>query len=254
MILIAALGIVIGAIAQRVAGLGFALVVAPLFVITFGPYDGVLLINFGGTLSSIFVLTRLWKDVNWRRYFQIGPAALLVIVPTSFLVVRYTGSVLQVIIGLILLAGLSHSLATRAGQEFVPRWWVSAAAGAAAGITSATAGIGAPALSIYAVKIGWNQREFAATLQPIFVTTGAASFISKILIAGGPPDIDWRIWVGMVALGGFGMALGERVKRHVSAPTARKVALILCYAGALVATIDAVADLAVPNPDNSGRP
>ena len=59
MILIAALGIVIGAIAQRVAGLGFALVVAPLFVITFGPYDGVLLINFGGTLSSIFVLTRL---------------------------------------------------------------------------------------------------------------------------------------------------------------------------------------------------
>jgi hypothetical protein len=58
----------------------------------------------------------------------------------------------------------------------------------------------------------------------------------------------------MVALGGLGMAVGERVKRHVSAPTARKVALILCYAGALAATIDGIADLAFPNPDNSGRP
>jgi len=254
MIIVSAIGVVLGAIFQRIAGLGFALVVAPLFVITFGPYDGVLLINFGGTLSSIFVLTRMWRAVNWRRYLQIGPAAMLAIIPTSFLVVQSNGSGLQVGIGVILLVGLTISLVRKTRPESVPRWWLSALTGATAGVTSAAAGVGAPPMGIYALSTGWNQREFAATLQPIFFTTGATSFLSKILIAGELPAIEWPIWVSMVVLGSLGLTIGEWAKKYVPAPAARTFALVLCFAGALAATVDGVMSLVTESTEGSGDP
>ncbi len=47
----------------------------------------------------------------------------------------------------------------------------------------AAAGIGGPSLSVYAVVSRWEQRAFAATLQPFFLTVGASSLLTKLLIA-----------------------------------------------------------------------
>jgi uncharacterized membrane protein YfcA len=42
----------VGAVAQRVTGLGFALVVAPVLVILLGPFDGVMIVNLCSVLSA----------------------------------------------------------------------------------------------------------------------------------------------------------------------------------------------------------
>jgi uncharacterized membrane protein YfcA len=240
----AALSVVLGSISQRVAGLGFALLVAPVFVLTFGPYDGVVLINYAGTVSSIVVLIRLWRDVNWKRYLALGPPAAIAIIPTSYVVVNYQGPVLQVVIGAILIIGLTLVLSRpKPEKEFNPRWWITALTGGAAGITSATAGVGAPPMGMYAAATGWSQREFAATLQPVFVTTGATSFLSKVGFAGGVPSFHWSIWVGVLVLSALGLALGEVAKRFISGPTARVIAFALCYVGAVLATADGIVEI-----------
>lgn len=239
MLIFSAISVVLGSISQRVAGLGFALLVAPVFVLTFGPYDGVVLINYAGTLSSVVVLMRLWKDVNWRTYLALGPPAALAIIPTSYVVVNFQGPGLQIAIGLIVIAGLTLVLSRpKVTKQITPRWWVTMVAGGAAGVTSATAGVGAPPMGIYAAATGWPQREFAATLQPVFITTGATSFLTKVSFAGGLPSFHWSIWVGVLVLSAVGLSLGEVVKNLISGNTARTIAFALCYLGATMATID----------------
>src|SRR2546430_11246104 len=47
--------------------------------------------------------------------------------------------------------------------------------GFASGFTSAVAGVGGPALAVYAVATRWPQREFAATCQVCYVGQAAAA-------------------------------------------------------------------------------
>ena len=246
MIVLSAIAVVLGSISQRVAGLGFALLVAPIFVLTFGPYGGVVLINFAGTISSILVLLRLRKNIDWNKYLLLGPPAALAIIPTSFIVVYFNGPVLQIVIGMILLIGLAVALSNPPAEQREPKWWHTVLTGAAAGITSATAGVGAPPMGIYAAATGWKHQDFSATLQPVFVTTGAVSFISKVVIAGGVPSFDPSIWIGVIALSGIGLAIGEWVRPFISAETARVIALGLCLAGAFAATVDGGVSLLIP--------
>ena len=70
-----------GAIAQRVSGMGFALVVAPVLVLLIGPFDGVLMVNICGAASALMVVTRVWREISWKHYFLLAipaVAALLV--------------------------------------------------------------------------------------------------------------------------------------------------------------------------------
>ena len=52
------LGVVAGALTQRVTGIGFALVCAPLLVLIAGPFEGVVLSNLLGLTVSVDRLRR----------------------------------------------------------------------------------------------------------------------------------------------------------------------------------------------------
>ena len=67
----AIIAVLVGATAQSITGIGFALVCAPLLVLSLGPIDGVTLVNILGVSLSLFVLLREW------RYLSIGHAAAL---------------------------------------------------------------------------------------------------------------------------------------------------------------------------------
>jgi len=69
-------GVVLGTVFQRVTGMGFALLMAPFFAIVFGPYEGILLMNLGGAVSSLLMLSRVWRDVDWGRFLMLSSAAI----------------------------------------------------------------------------------------------------------------------------------------------------------------------------------
>ena len=45
MFVLVLIAVIAGALAQRIAGLGFGLLVSPVLVVLLGPFDGVMIIN-----------------------------------------------------------------------------------------------------------------------------------------------------------------------------------------------------------------
>jgi uncharacterized membrane protein YfcA len=239
------LAVIVGAMAQRVSGMGFALVAAPVLVLLIGPFDGPLIVNICGAASASLVLTRVWRNVDWGQYLRLVVPAVAAIVPGSIVAVLLGGPILQIGIGGILVLALTASLlVTRTDRRFA-RTPTAIGAGAASGFMSATAGISGPAVGIYGILTKWEHQPFAATLQPYFVTLGTAAFVGKVVADGGRlPDYDWWLWVLIVACTIVGLTIGEVLSRRISSRVARRVVIAISYLGGIAAIIDGAVALA----------
>lgn len=241
---VVALAVLAGAMAQRVSGMGFALVVAPVLVLLVGPVDGVLMVNICGATSACLIITRVWSLIDWRQYLLLVVPALVAVVPGALVAARLGGPLLQIVIGLLVVVALTVSLLVTRAERVTARLPTGIITGAASGFMSATAGVSGPSAGIYAVLTRWEHREFAATIQPFFATLGAAAFLSKIVaLPDGLPDYDWWLWPLILGCTVVGLVAGERLARVVSARAARRSVVVLAYAGGVVAMVDGAWEL-----------
>jgi uncharacterized membrane protein YfcA len=244
MVVLIGLAVFAGAIAQRVSGMGFALVAAPALVLLIGPFDGVLMVNLCGAASALIVCTRVWRDIRWKHYFLLAIPALLAIIPGALISIAVSGPNLQIGVGVLLGVALTASLVVTRGNFTTPAVPTGIVAGSVSGLMSATAGISGPAVGIFAVLTGWEHRSFAATVQPFFVTLGLSAFISKIIATGGAlPDHEWWLWLVVIGCTLAGLTAGELVAKRVSMPVARASVIVISYLGALVAIVDGAQSL-----------
>ena len=243
MLLLVALGVLIGAIAQRVAGMGFALTLAPILVLALGPFDGPMVVNIAGAFSSALVFLQSRKSVDWKQFWMLAVPAVVVIVPSAFFSVAFSGPLLQVGIGALLIVALGTSLLAVKADKVLPRGRLGILFGASSGFMSATAGIGGPAMGIYAILTGWNQKVFAATLQPYFFTLGIVSFLTKYAASGKTPDISIWMWLGIAVLTIVGSWLGVVLQKVVSAQTARLIVIVICFVGSIAAIADGLIEM-----------
>lgn len=242
-LVVAGIAIMIGAFAQRVSGMGFALVAAPILILLLGPFEGVLLVNAGGALSSMVVFLQTRKGVNWREYgLLIGPA-LLAVIPGALITLYLDRTVLQIVLGILLIVALVSSLVVARQPREMNLTLLRTVFGAASGFMSATIGVGGPAVGIYGILRRWEQGEFSATLQPYFMTLGASSFLAKFALSGSLPSVDPWMWPAMVVCTLAGLALGTRLKPLVPAPLARTIVIGVCLAGAVSTLVDAFLNL-----------
>jgi uncharacterized protein len=239
-----AAAVVFGAMAQRVSGMGFALTAAPVLVLLIGPFDGVLLVNLAGAASASIVISRVWRDIDWRMFALITIPAVAAIIPGALVSVLIGGPALQIVIGGILVVALTISLLIRKSKLRVAVGPAAVFSGAASGFMSATAGVGGPGVAVFAVLTQWEHRTFAATIQPFFVTIGVTSFVVKVVLADqGLPDYDWWVWPLIIVSTLIGLALGEYVIRIVSTRVAKLAVIVIAYAGGFAAIIDGVLEI-----------
>ena len=243
MLLLVALGVLIGAVAQRVAGMGFALTLAPILVLALGPFDGPMVVNIAGAFSSALVYMQSRKLVDWKQFWMLAIPAVIVIIPSAYFSVAFSGPLLQIGIGVLLIVALGTSLLAVKGDKVLPRGRLGILFGASSGFMSATAGIGGPAMGIYAILTGWDQKVFAATLQPYFFTLGITSFISKYAASGQTPDISIWMWIGIAVLTIVGSWLGVSLQKIVSPEIARLVVIVICFVGSIAAIVDGLLEL-----------
>ncbi len=223
-----------GATSQRITGMGFALVAAPFLVILLGPISGVLLANLCGALSSSLILTRVWSQVEWRKVGLLVPTAFLGIA-TGILVSKAVPSAwLEISVGLIVFLSLSASLLVRSRRQ-IDGPVILGSAGYASGFMSYTAGVGGPAVSIYAVMSNWQQTKFAATVQPYFFITGMTSLLGKVIfIDGAVPNLPWWFWVVIAVALFSGVAAGDVASKRVKPAHARIALITVAYTGSVL--------------------
>ncbi|AWB82025.1 permease [Corynebacterium yudongzhengii] len=230
------LSVLLGAFLQRISGMGLGLVTAPVLMLLFGPVEGILIVNVLAAVNAFASTTTVLANVDWRQVAVIGPALLIGIIPGAFVVRELPADPLLILVGVMLLVALS---VVTIGKRYVPRIsgrLPAAAAGAIGGFMNTLAGAAGPAITVYAQAARWDQRLYAATLQPLFFIAGIGSLTAKIAVgASASATTSWQVWVaGVVALA-IGLFAGVRAAPQVSRSAGRTIALTLAVLGGLIA-------------------
>lgn len=229
------LGVIAGALTQRITGIGFALVCAPLLVLVAGPYEGVVLANLLSLTVNLAVFAVSWRDVDWSKGLLLAGPALLAIPVGAYVSRTVPPAPLMVVIGFLVIAALATVLVSARARVFRGRWG-AVGAGAASGFMNVTAGVGGPAIVLYAVSTRWEHRQFVATFQFYSIIVNVASLVAK----GGLPRVSLTALVASFVALGVGLTAGEVIARRVDHELARRLAIGLALAGSLFTVVKGV--------------
>lgn len=228
----AAVGVAIGALAQSISGIGFALVGGPLLFAVFGPREGVRVAVVLSMLVNVGVLVREHRAVMVRRMLPVLVAALVSTPVLVHLLSSVHSQALRAAAGAVIVLGVVLVAAGRTGDAGV-------AGGVVAGLVSATmnvlASAGGPAVAVYATGARWDPVRLRATLQAYFLCLNVVT----VLTLGLP---DWSLGRATVLVAALvaGSALGAVLAPRVSHRLARVVTLLLAAVGGLALLVSAL--------------
>ena len=175
------------------------------------------------------------RDVEWRRLLRFTPFSLVGIVLGVLVLKVLPADPLAVLVGVLILIAIAVTVFFRPGavNDTVT---VSSGFGAASGFMNVTAGVGGPALAVYAVATGWAHRGFAASAQAHFLLLSVLSLVAK----GSLPSMEssgWAVTIGAILAG---IAIGQRLAGRFAGQALMRVVLVLSTAGALMTIAQAL--------------
>lgn len=245
MALVAVAAITVGGTLQRISGMGVGMIAAPTLSILLGPVAGVTLSNVAASVSALILFAMLHRHVDWPRFVRLAPLLICGSFLGAWAVRSLDPHWLEILLGTSVLIAIAAALGlqkrfTASGDGAV------FASGAVAGFMNTTAGVAGPALAVYAVASKWEQKSWAATLQPIFLLANLTSIATKSLFGSAVPSglaIPGPVWAAVLLGGPLGVLIGSRIARHVDASKARTLAICLAGIGGTVALVRGVAGL-----------
>lgn len=220
---LALLGILVGALAQAMTGMGFSLVSAPVMIMAFGPREGVAATVVLAALSSVVPLLRYGRHVRPGSVGRLLVPALLCTpviawavrgVDTRWLALAGgTG----VIVAVALLAGglRSRWLTTPSG---------AVAAGAGSAVLNVVGGVGGPPIGLYAANADWEPQVTRANLHAFFLVQNIAT---ALVLGVHLPNLT------QLAVLGAGTAAGMLLAAKVAAGAVRTGVLAVSLVGGL---------------------
>lgn len=222
--------ITVGAAAQRVTGLGFALVSAPFLVVALGPVQGVIIANALGALTAALVLARAWRDIDRKRLADLLPGTVVAVPAGAVLVHVLPSPWLLLLVGTLCTLAVATAWRARPWPALASRPG-AAASGFLSGLFSVLAGTGGPPLTLYAVATAWRSASFTATVQVVLLVNG----LLALAIKGIPKQTDLLGWAVLGVLGGI--LIGTPLARRVGPATGLKLVLVVALFGSLSALL-----------------
>lgn len=232
--------VLVGAVLQRLSGTGMGLVLSPVLTVLLGAATGVLVANSTTVISALMMLVALRRDVDWPRVELICVSALPGTLLGALVVHSLPAPWLQVLVGAVVLAAiLFTTVAGALGRlPHLTGRWVTPTFAAVGASFNTMAGVSAPVMVVHSRLVRWEQKHFAASMQPVFACMGFLSVLVKSLLvhtgAGLPP---WWLLPMVVATVVVGIVLGTRISRRVTGDQARHVAQVLAGLGGLAALV-----------------
>jgi uncharacterized membrane protein YfcA len=230
-LLLAALAVAVGALAQSVSGIGFALVGGPLLFALYGAREGVRVAVVLSMVVNVSVLVREHRAVMWRRVAPVLVTALAVTPLLAWLLDGVHPRLLRAAAGAVVVLGAALVAAGRTRDSGV-------LGGVVAGLASATmnvlASAGGPAVAVYAAGARWDPARLRATLQAYFLSLNVVTLLTL-----GPPSWSTRDAVVLVVALIAGAAAGAWLSGRVPVEWARRVTLALAAAGGLAVLVSA---------------
>ncbi len=224
--------------------MGLGLIGGPVLMIFMGPVDGILVLNVLAAINAAMSTLTVRKNVNWRNFAIIASMLIFGAVPAAWLIRVVSPDWLIIVAGTMLLIALSVVTIGKRHVPHVEGTAPMAVSGVVAGFMNTLAGIAGPAITVYATAARWDQRMYAATLQPIFMVSGAISFLIKHFTgAADLSAVNPAVWgIGIVAMI-LGIALGVKIAPKIPRDKAYNLALALAVLGGITAVARGVIGL-----------
>ncbi|WP_297004879.1 sulfite exporter TauE/SafE family protein [uncultured Corynebacterium sp.] len=238
--------VLVGAVLQRITGMGLGLVAGPVLSVALGPAAGVTVVN---GLSIVNAANNAWAvraRTDWRRFRYLAGGLIVGSLPAAFVVTAIDGPWLLVTVGLLVMAALGVTMINTEKLRVSGRSRAAMIiAGVAGGFMSTVVGIAAPAFTIYSRVTRWDYRDFVATLHPVILVANAISFVVKIIFLTHIDTGDLPAWIWVVALATIfiGAWFGDRLNDRMSSEGMRRLATLLAFAGAATLLIQGAVQL-----------
>lgn len=234
---VASLGVFLGALLQRLTGMGFATIVAPLMVIVLGPVAGVQWTNTAALASNFIILISTWQMVDLRRTVLITVPAL-VATPIGIAVVgSLPESTLQIVMSLVMILALVSANSLRR-LRVIGRPGGALLVGAVSGAANSSVGLAGPLLGAYAVAIRWELNSYVASMQLCWVLVNAA-----VVGFRGLPTMPPQAWIAVLMALIGGSLLGFSVAKRVSRRTGELVLVLVALLGSLLVLVRGLSSL-----------
>lgn len=232
------IAVFIGALTQRLTGVGFALVASPLLVLALGPIQGVVITNVFGVATALMVYVFHIRAVEYKKVLPILGAAAVAVVPGALLAHTLPAHVLAIGAGALVIVALALSVTAKR----IPRvrsWPGQVVAGGISGFMNVIAGVGGPAITAYAIASEWEHRRFAISVQFYFAVLGTLSLLAR----GALPAISAIEWMAATLALAIGLVGGQLLGRWVPVKIARTVCLVLALAGGVAVITRGILEL-----------
>ncbi len=191
----------VGGVAQAVAGMGFALVAAPVLIASLGHEEGVSTVVTLGTLVALLALMPDWRHAKLGEVGRLGVPMLIVTPLAALALAGVDPDALALGAGVAVLAGVAM-LAAGASWAWLTRPYGAVATGASSAVLNVLGGVGGPPVGIYAANARWPPRTMRGTLQTWFLVQNG---VTAIVLGPAVPSL--ALIAALVAGTGAGMLL-----------------------------------------------
>ncbi|MEZ5184884.1 MAG: TSUP family transporter [Candidatus Nanopelagicales bacterium] len=210
LLILVAVSIVAGAVAQSVTGMGFSLVAAPALLAYLGPRNGVAVVVVLAAMASLLPLSQQWRQIRWRDASSLLLPTLLATPVIAFALAGVDTALVAVAAGVAVIAGV---VLLARGASWA--WFKGLPGAVAAGFASATlnvvGGVGGPPVGMFAANAGWQPVQTRATLQFFFLIQ---NLVTAVVIGVVGPQ--WWMIAALVAGTVVGAALVAKVPAHLA--------------------------------------
>lgn len=237
--------LLVATLSQRVAGMGFGLVMGPTAALLVGPIAAVVLVNVMAIVACGLILPRVWRDIDWRRLAWIGiPAAALSI--AGLLLARVVSAdLLRIAVGAVAILGVVLATLFVRTEHRLDGPVTRVTSGGLIGLLNAAVGVGAPAVGVYQIVSRWEPRSFAATMQAFWPIVSIATLVERqLLVPDGWPEWPWWAWLAGVVATAAGTLIAEPIARRIPARAVRIAIVALSILGGAAVIVAGVVGLA----------
>lgn len=225
--------VVLASTLQRLTGIGFAMMLAPFLVVMMGPHGGVMLTALLSIFGPSMMIPQVWREIEWGKLAIIAPVALLVMPFFGWLAATTPQGPLYIVVAVLVILGLSASLIVSGFSARTEGSIAQSLTGLGVGGGVILAGVGAPAITIYAVLSRWEIRSFAATMQPLWALVAIGGFLTKLTFSGNAlPAMPWWFWLGSLAAILIGLRIAVAARLWLNDALARRIVIVLAFLGA----------------------
>lgn len=252
MVALVALGALAGAVVQSSSGLGFGLVLGPIAFALLDPEPAVVVLIALGLSLNVVLLAGLRRrpDVVWREVVPILVAAVPGAVCGVLLLQALPKSVLQVVVGVAVLAAALVRVRLRETRPVVAVGRpgdgpARMALGLAAGTMTTSVGVAGPPLALWLARHGLTPSQMRDSLAAAFLALGVMGVVALLpLILGGDDVVDGGALAGGLAGVLVGHAIGSRLFARLDARRYEPLLLTVVLAAGLSSAVAGVVAMA----------